>query len=77
MASPAGYLRDRGFGTVVLAGLATDFCVAYSALDARRLGFETVVVTDACRAIYLNGSLASAMREMTSAGVTLTISDAV
>ena len=73
----AGYLRDRGFGTVVLAGLATDFCVAYSALDARRLGFETVVVTDACLAIDLNGSLASAMREMTSAGVTLTISDAV
>jgi len=53
----------------VLAGLATDFCVAYSALDARRLGFETVVVTDACRAIDLNGSLDAAMKAMAEAGV--------
>ncbi len=73
----AGYLRDRGFGRVVLAGLATDFCIAYSALDARRLGFETVVVTDACRAIDLDGSLASAMREMVAAGVTLSVSETV
>ncbi len=73
----AGYLQDRGFRSVVLAGLATDFCVAYSALDARRLGFQTVVITDACRAIDLNGSLASAMREMASAGVTLSVSEAV
>jgi len=65
----AGYLRDRGFDSVVLVGLATDFCVAYSALDARRLGFATTVVTDACRAIDLNGSLAMAMTEMTAAGV--------
>jgi nicotinamidase/pyrazinamidase len=65
----AGYLRDRGFESVVLAGLATDFCVGYSALDARRLGFATTVVTDACRAIDLNGSLDAAMREMTAAGV--------
>jgi nicotinamidase/pyrazinamidase len=65
----AGYLRERGFTRIVLAGLATDFCVAYSALDARRLGFETVVVPDACRAIDLNGSLDAAMREMTAAGV--------
>ena len=65
----AGYLRDRGFRRVVLAGLATDFCVAYSALDARRLGFGTVVVTDACRAIDLNGSLDAALREMAAAGV--------
>lgn len=65
----AGYLRDRGFERVVLAGLATDFCVAYSAHDARRLGFSITVVTDACRAIDLNGSLAAAMRDMAAAGV--------
>lgn len=65
----AGYLRERGFSRVVLAGLATDFCVAYSALDACRLGFETTVVTDGCRAIDLNGSLAAAMKEMAAAGV--------
>ena len=73
----AGYLRDRGFSRVVLAGLATDFCVAYSALDARSLGFETVVATDACRAIDLNGSLDAAMRDMAAAGVRLTASDAL
>ena len=56
----AGYLRERGIGKVVLAGLATDFCVAYSALDAARLGFAASVVMDACRAIDLNGSLAAA-----------------
>jgi len=65
----AGYLRDRGFESVVLVGLATDFCVAYSALDARRLGFATTLVTDACRAIDLNGSLDAAMKEMAAAGV--------
>jgi nicotinamidase/pyrazinamidase len=65
----AGYLRDRGFESVVLVGLATDFCVAYSALDARRLGFATTVVTDGCRAIDLNGSLDAAMKEMAAAGV--------
>ncbi len=66
----AGYLRDRGFDGIVLAGLATDFCVGYSAVDARRLGFATTVVTDACRGIDLNGSLDAAMREMAAAGVT-------
>ena len=65
----AGYLRDRGFDKVVLAGLATDFCVAYSALDARRLGFATTVAVDACRGIDLNGSLDAAMKEMAAAGV--------
>jgi nicotinamidase/pyrazinamidase len=65
----AGYRRDRGFESVVLVGLATDFCVAYSALDARRLGFATTVVTDGCRAIDLNGSLDAAMKEMAAAGV--------
>jgi nicotinamidase/pyrazinamidase len=54
----AGYLRERGLTRVFLVGLAYDFCVGYSALDARRLGFETVVIRDACRAIDLNGSVA-------------------
>jgi nicotinamidase/pyrazinamidase len=67
----AGYLRERGFGRVVLAGLATDFCVAWSAVDARRYGFEVTVVEDACRAIDTSGSLAAARRRMNDAGVTL------
>ena len=52
----AGYLRERGFKRVFLAGLAFDFCVRYSAEDAHREGFETVVVEDGCRAIDMNGS---------------------
>lgn len=67
----AGYLRERGFDRIVLVGLATDFCVAYSAVDARRHGFDTTVVIDGCRAIDLNGSLDAAIRDMTAAGVTL------
>ncbi|KNG93811.1 bifunctional nicotinamidase/pyrazinamidase [Pseudaestuariivita atlantica] len=66
-----GYLRTRGVRDVVLAGLATDFCVAYSALDAARLGFGTTVLLDACRAIDLDGSLASALDQMRGAGVVL------
>lgn len=68
----AGYLRERGLSKLTLAGLATDFCVAYSAVDAARLGFETTVVTDACRAIDLDGSLAAAEAQMRKAGVVLT-----
>jgi nicotinamidase/pyrazinamidase len=68
----AGYLRERGLIEVVLAGLATDFCVGYSALDAARLGLSTTVVMDASRAIDLGGSLAEAERQMREAGVTLT-----
>ena len=64
-----GYLRERGFTRVFLAGLATDFCVAYSAVDARRAGFEAVVVEDACRAIDTGGSLAAAWARMREAGV--------
>jgi len=64
-----GYLRDRGFQRVFLAGLATDFCLRFSALDARKAGFEAVVLIEACRAIDLDGSLADAMREMADAGV--------
>ena len=65
----AGYLRDRGLKRLFLAGLATDFCVHYSALDARGAGFEVVVVEDACRGIDLDGSLAAAYAAMTVAGV--------
>lgn len=67
-----GYLRDRGVKTVYLAGLATDFCVAWSATDAVEAGFEVVVIEDACRAIDLEGSLAAAMSNMQNAGVQLT-----
>jgi nicotinamidase/pyrazinamidase len=67
----AGYLRERGVERTVMVGLATDFCVRYSALDARRRGFETVVLLAGCRAIDLDGSLAPALDEMRAAGVTL------
>jgi nicotinamidase/pyrazinamidase len=65
----AGYLRERGLRRVFLAGLATDYCVHYSAIDARRLGFDTVVIEDGCRAIDLAGSLAAAWAAMAEAGV--------
>jgi len=65
----ASYLRERGFRRLYLAGLATDYCVAYSALDAVRSGFAVIVIEDACRAIDLDGSLAWAMTEMRRAGV--------
>jgi nicotinamidase/pyrazinamidase len=67
----AGYLRERGLTRVVCAGLATDYCVRYSAEDAIKLGFETVLVEDACRAIDLGGSLEEAMRAMRAAGVSI------
>lgn len=67
----AGYLRDRGITRLVLAGLAYDFCVAWSALDARRLGFDCEVVEGACRAIDLDGSAARARAELQAAGVVL------
>ena len=67
----AGYLRERGLTRVFLAGLAYDYCVAYSALDARRLGIPAVVVRDACRAIDLNGSVAAIEKEFAAAGVTV------
>ena len=66
-----GYLRSRGVRHVTLVGLATDYCVAYSALDAARLGFAATVLTGACRAIDLNGSLAEATAKMRAAGVAL------
>jgi len=66
-----GYLRERGISTLTLAGLATDYCVAYSALDAARLGFKVSVRMDSCRAIDLGGSLATMTERMKDAGVTL------
>jgi nicotinamidase/pyrazinamidase len=72
----AGYLRERAMTRVFLAGLATDFCVAYSAVDARRFGFEAIVVEDACRAIDTGGSLAAAWSRMRDAGVGRVASDA-
>jgi len=65
----AGYLRDTGVTRVWCCGLATDYCVAWSALDARAAGFEVAVIEDATRAIDLNGSLDNAWREMRAAGV--------
>ena len=66
-----GYLRSRGVGKIFCAGLATDFCVRYSAVDAARLGFEVVLIEDACRAIDLDGSLGAAMKEMRELGVAI------
>ena len=65
----AGYLKQRGIRTVFLTGLATDFCVAWTAVDARKAGFEVYVIEDATRAIDLNGSLAAAWQQMTAKGV--------
>ena len=65
----ASYLRERGIDSIYLCGLATDFCVAWTALDARKLGFAATVVEDACRAIDTGGSLASAWARMDAAGV--------
>ena len=66
-----GYLRERGISDLTLVGLATDFCVAYSALDARKLGIEVTVELDACRGIDLGGSLAAMTARMREAGVEL------
>jgi nicotinamidase/pyrazinamidase len=65
----AGYLGERGIRRVVVCGLATDYCVAWTAMDAREAGFAAVVVEDACRAIDLGGSLAKAWNDLAAAGV--------
>jgi len=65
----AAYLQARGITRVFVAGLATDFCVAWTALDARKAGLETYVVEDACRGIDTQGSLAKAWTDMAAAGV--------
>ena len=66
-----GYLRTRGINDLTLVGLATDFCVNYSAVDAANLGFAVTVRTDLCRGIDLDGSMVVALDEMTDAGVKL------
>ncbi len=71
----AGYLRERALNRVFLVGLAYDYCVAYSALDARRLDLTAVILRDACRAIDLNGSVAAIERELAAAGVELMNTD--
>lgn len=65
----AGYLKERGFRRVFCAGLALDFCVAWTALDAAEAGFETYLIEDASRAIDTNGSLEQARRDLEAAGV--------
>ena len=66
-----GYLKTRGIDTLTLVGLATDFCVAFSAIDATGLGYDVTVLESACRAIDMDGSLAAARDNMLKAGVTL------
>ena len=66
-----GYLRERGLQRIFLVGLATDYCVRFSAVDARREGFETAVIESACRAIDRDGSLQAALAEMAAHGVDL------
>ena len=64
-----GYFHERGIKTVYVVGLATDFCVAWTAMDARKLGLEASVIEDACRGIDTHGSLAAAWKSMDQAGV--------
>jgi nicotinamidase/pyrazinamidase len=73
----AGYLRERGFSRIFLLGLAFDFCVLWSAEDARRLGFEVVVLEDACRSIDIEGSAERARAAMSKAGAVLSMTAAL
>ena len=73
----AGYLRERGLRRLFLAGLATDYCVAWSAMDAASAGFEAWVIEDACRGIDAGGSLDQAWQAMHGAGVGRTATDAL
>jgi len=73
----AGYLRERAVEHLILVGLATDFCVRFSAVDAAKLGFKVTLLEDGCRAIDLDGSLAAARAELTEHGITVTTSDAI
>jgi len=65
----AGFLRERGWKTLFFAGLAFDFCVRYSAEDARREGFSAVVIEEACRGIDLEGSLAATHHSLKALGI--------
>jgi nicotinamidase/pyrazinamidase len=73
----AGYLRERGLKRIFLSGLAYDYCVRYSAVDAVHAGFEAVVLEDACRAIDLNDSVEATRREFAEAGVTQSYTSAL
>jgi nicotinamidase/pyrazinamidase len=73
----AGYLRERGFSRLFLAGLAFDFCVRYSAEDARRAGFAVTVIEDACRAIDLEGSADATRKSLAALAVPCIVADAV
>ncbi len=73
----AGYLRERGLTRIFLAGLAYDYCVGYSALDARKLGLDAVIVRDACRAIDMDGSVAAMEAEFARSGISLIESSAL
>jgi nicotinamidase/pyrazinamidase len=73
----AGYLRERGLRRVFLAGLASDFCVRYSAEDARRVGLEAIVIEDACRAIDLDGSATATHASLAALGVPCVRAEAV
>ncbi len=70
-----GYLRERGFTRVILAGLAFDFCVRYSAEDAHAAGFEVVVIEDACRAIDVAGSVAATRRSLAERNIACVTGD--
>jgi nicotinamidase/pyrazinamidase len=72
-----GYLRERGIERVFIAGLALDFCVRYSAEDARRQGFDVVVIEDACRGIDVGGSVAATRESFAKLGIATVTSDAV
>ena len=73
----AGYLRERGLKRLLLAGLAFDFCVRYSAEDARREGFAVVVIEDACRGIDIEGSVTQTRQSFARSGIDVTTADAV
>jgi nicotinamidase/pyrazinamidase len=73
----AGYLRERGFRRVFLAGLAFDFCVSYSAEDAHREGFEAIVIEDACRGIDVDGSMAATRERFRILGIRCIPADAI
>jgi nicotinamidase/pyrazinamidase len=73
----AGYLRERGLTRIFLAGLAFDFCVRYSAEDARRQGFDAIVIEDACRGIDVDGSVAATRQSFAALGVACLVSDAI
>ena len=73
----AGYLRERGVDEVHVVGLATDYCVGWTALDAAGAGFKVTVIEDACRAIDLSGSLKRAWADMAAAGIARTTSDRI